>query len=143
MLFIWEYRLRQLSFWESFFCYGLGGLHLETFSECYFASTGILISAFWLIKYWKAEIYVSFLLLLLFGGILIVSNGCNSKNRSVSSEESKYFKKKLFWTLAITSCFYLIFVVMGYDRCSLAVSLAITISGLLMVIGKIKNGKNE
>ena len=118
-----------------------GGLHLETFFKCYLASTGILFIAFFLIKYWKAEVYVSFLLMLVFGGILIVSNGCNSKNRSVSSKESVYFKKKLFLTLALTSCLYLAFVITGYDQGSLAVSLAITISGLLMVLGKIKNGK--
>ncbi len=118
-----------------------GGLHLETFLKCYFASTGILFIAFWLIKHWKAEVYVSVLLMLLFGGILIASNGCNSKNRSVSSKESVYFKKKLFLTMTLTSCLYLVFVIMGYGRCSLAVSLAVTISGLLMVLGKIKNEK--
>lgn len=127
-----------------------GGLHLETFLKCYLASTGILLIAFLLIKHWKAEFYLSFLLILLFGGILIVSNGCNSKNRSVSSEESVYFKKKLLWTMALTSCLYLVFAVIGYDRCSLAVSLAVTISGLLLVLGKmllvlgkIKNEKSK
>lgn len=118
-----------------------GGLHLDTFLKCYFASTGILAGAFWLIKYWKAEFYISFLLILVFEGVLIVSNGCNSKNRAVSSEESVYFKKKLFWTLAITSLLYIVFAVAGYVRYSLAVSLAVSVSGILLILGKIKNGK--
>ena len=115
-----------------------GGLHCRTFSGCYFASTGILAGAFWLVKHWDAHPCVSLTLLLAFGGLLCLSNGCDSKNRPVSREESVYFKKKLHRTLAITGVLYLIVHILGYRQCALSVSLAVAASGLLMVIGKWK-----
>ena len=115
-----------------------GGLHCRTFLGCYFASTSILAGAFWLVKHWDAHPWGSIAMMSIFGGLLLFSNGCDSKNRSVSSEESAYFKKKLYRAMAITITLYLIAQVLGYGQCALSVSLAVAASGMLMIVGKWK-----
>lgn len=118
-----------------------GGFHCQTFLKCYLASTGILAGVFLLVKHWKAAPFISFILILIFGGILAVLDGCESKNRPVDSEEAISFKKKLIRILAVTIILFMVFIVLGYERCALSVSLAVTVSGLLMVIGKRKTNE--
>lgn len=115
-----------------------GGLHCRTFLRCYFASSMILAGAFWLDKHWYAEPYISLALIMVFGSLLAFFNGCDSPNRPVSSEEAMCFKKKLHRILTVTFILYLAFLIFGYGQCALSVSLAVTASGLLMVIGKWK-----
>lgn len=118
-----------------------GGLHCRTFLGCYFASTSILAGAFWLVKHWDAGFYISLAMIVVFGALLAFLNGCDSKNRPVSSEEAMCFKKKLHRILAVTFILYLAFLILGYGQCALSVSLAVAASGLLMVIGKWKTNE--
>lgn len=118
-----------------------GGLHCRTFMGCYVASTSILAGAFWLVKHWDAEPYISLALIVVFGGLLAFLNGCDSKNRPVSREEAVCFKKKLHRILAATFTLYLAFLILGYGQCALSVSLAVTASGMLMLIGKWKTNE--
>lgn len=118
-----------------------GGIHLEKFSHCFVFSTAVMLAAILTVKYINPTIWT--LHLLLVGGILAFycTEPENDKNRDVDENENIYFKKKLWQSLAFIVGVYALCVYLGRLHYAFLLSLTVDVTYLLMILGKIKNGK--
>lgn len=117
-----------------------GGFHFASFKKCYPASTGILAGAFLLIKYEWISGRRSAVILLVSTVMLFFLKPPEINTRSVDEKENIWFKKRLKHSLWIILIFYVAAVRSGYLRYAAAISTAVALVNLLMLIGIWKNG---
>lgn len=134
-------------FWEGILFFALfiplrsyaGGLHMETFTSCFFMSclafSGVLLAARYI------EIPGSFLIITLILLELIVYRlyPVENANRAVDEEENAYFKKKLKKFLLLDYAIAVICLISKNDKYLLVVTATFLLIIITMIAGKYKD----
>lgn len=116
-----------------------GGLHFSGFIKCFLCSSVIVSGALLFVKTYTIPPTILCLLMGLFTMAFFVAEPVNSKNKLVTEEESKYYKKKLRTALALLFALFLTMLKMGWVRYANLIVVTTIITFALMLIGRWKD----
>ena len=116
-----------------------GGYHSRTQLSCYVVSVIITIAELLLIKNLHINIYISLVLSIVFGLIILVLSPVEDENKPLDSTEIAVYKKRsrniLFFELLIV--YLLIYLkVFNIANCIL---MSLGLMALMLIVGKLKN----
>lgn len=118
-----------------------GGIHLDRFSHCFLFSTGVIAGAMALVKYCHPPLGLPSVLFFIGIVAFFATEPESDKNREVNREEDLFFKRRLRQFLFIIMAAYLIVAFTGSTRYAFIIALAVDVVYVLMILGKVKNGK--
>ena len=135
----WETALFLVIFWvlRSY----AGGIHLDKFSHCFVFSFCVIAVTMAVVKYAQAPFWLSHILFMLGAAGFVLTAPESDKNRKVDGEEDAYFRVKLRNSLVLIAGLYLLFSFLRNSRYTFLIAVSVDVVYLLMILGKIKNGK--
>ncbi|MFI3177368.1 MAG: accessory gene regulator B family protein [Eubacteriales bacterium] len=120
-----------------------GGIHARNGMECYFYSTLMIVVVLSLQKFeiWGAE----FNNLAICTGVLVILAiaPIGDKNKPLDRVEKKRYRKKVYQILFIIVLVYAISSVFVVEKITTAISIAILVISVSLILGKIKNSFSE
>ena len=135
----WETAVFLMIFWilRSY----AGGIHLDAFWQCFLFSAAVMAGTIALVKYLEMLVWGSHMMFL--GGVLafLLTEPENDKNRHVDQEEDAYFRKKLCESFLGIAAVYLFCIFTNNSRYTFLIAATVDVVYVLMILGKIKNGK--
>ncbi len=135
----WETAVFLMIFWilRSY----AGGIHLDAFWQCFLFSAAVMAGTIALVKYLEMPVWGSHMMFL--GGVLafLLTEPENDKNRHVDQEEDAYFRKKLCESFLGIAAVYLFCIFTNNSRYTFLIAATVDVVYVLMILGKIKNGK--
>lgn len=123
-----------------------GGYHAKTRRCCYIISCATVIcvlTAIQMISKWTNAAIIAVGLILAADMIVCMEAPVVNKNRLLDEEEKKYFRKRCLGLLAVVNVFFWLLNMLGKKTCVLAIMLAVVCEAMLLLLGKIRNEKNE
>lgn len=137
----WETAAFLLIFWvlRSY----AGGIHLDKFSHCFIFSAFVIAGTMALVKYSHVPLEVSHLLFAGGVGAFMFTEPESDRNRKVDKEEDAYFKKKLRQSLFTIAVIYLFCAFMQNRKYTFLIAITVSVVYALMILGKVKNAKNN
>ena len=128
----WETAAFLLIFWvlRSY----AGGIHLDKFSHCFIFSAFVIAGTMALVKYSYVPLWFSHLLFM---------DPESDRNREVDEAEDAYFRKKLRQSFFAIAVFYLLCAFMQSRKYTFLIAITISVVYVLMILGKVKNAKNN
>lgn len=137
----WETAAFLLIFWvlRSY----AGGIHLDKFSHCFIFSAFVIAGTMALVKYSWVPLWFSHLLFIGGVGAFLFTDPESDRNRKVDEAEDAYFRKKLRQSFLVITVFYLISAFMQNRKYTFLIAITISVVYVLMILGKVKNAKNN
>ena len=123
-----------------------GGYHARTRTRCYLLSCAAVICALVvmrMISQWTGGAVMMAGLVLAADMVFCMAAPAENGNRPLDEEEKKYFRKRcLGWVAVINVCFWLADI-LGKKTCASALMLAAVCEAMLLLLGKLQNGKKK
>ncbi|MGO1468494.1 MAG: accessory gene regulator ArgB-like protein [Tissierella sp.] len=118
-----------------------GGYHAKTEMKCYFFSIALIIVSLLLIK----VIPITKLLIITlctFSGIIVYTLApVEDKNKILNYIQINLYRRKTRLILGIETLTVLVLYLLGFKTFSFTISLAIFLISLMMIAGRVKNGR--
>lgn len=137
----WETASFLLIFWvlRSY----AGGIHLDKFSHCFVFSAFVIAGTMALVKYSYVPLWFSHLLFIGGAGALMLTEPESDRNRKVDEAEDAYFRKKLRQSFLAIAAAYLFCAFMQNRKYTFLIAITVDVVYVLMILGKVKNAKNN
>lgn len=120
-----------------------GGFHFESFSICYIISSMITIGVLLFVKMCNIPLIIIWSLMGIFTTLFYIVEPISNAAKTINTEENVYFKKKLRYLLFIISALFFVSILVKQYRYASLISVAVTLTFLLMVMGKWKDKWNR
>lgn len=137
----WETAAFLLIFWvlRSY----AGGIHLDKFSHCFIFSAFVIAGTMALVKYSDAPLWFSHLLFTGGATAFMLTEPESDRNRKVDEEEDAYFRKKLRQSFFAIAAAYLYSAFTQNRKYTFLIAITVSVVYVLMILGKVKNAKNN
>ena len=116
---------------------------MDKFSHCFIFSAFVIAGTMALVKYSYVPLWFSHLLFI--GGVsaFMLTDPESDRNREVDEAEDAYFRKKLRQSFFAIAVFYLLCAFMQSRKYTFLIAITISVVYVLMILGKVKNAKNN
>lgn len=116
-----------------------GGYHSNSPLRCYIISVIAVIMALGSIKLSVWNEYSSVLVMVISNGILLLYAPIGHRNKQLEDIEVLVYKRRLRWILLALTVTFMIFVLVNWITLSYAVSSAILLSAVMLLVDKMDN----
>lgn len=117
-----------------------GGIHAKSESRCLVYTTTLIILSILVIKKIIVLNCLWFVLLMMFFSMIIIVflSPVDTPNKKLSSLEKSLYRRKTIILVTIITSIFIVMLVMKITSIAVALSVAMTLAAILVVIGKIK-----
>ena len=116
-----------------------GGLHLNSYLACYFASCLILTLSLLAIKYFTLPSCISFLIYHFFASVIVIAGPVDHPNRAVDSCENLRFKKKTNITIFFSTVISVLLLFYKNNSYLMLEAIVFAFLGITALAGKLAN----
>ncbi len=120
-----------------------GGYHARTATRCYVYSILLMIAVLLAMKYLYIPTFICIIALVISCAVILILAPVEDANKPLDDIEQVVYRKRAYVIMAIETFFCVIAILYGAKQVMLCFILAFTMTGCILIAGKIKNGLNR